>query len=64
MKEITFKFKDYLTDDRWVTRKCQVSSLDECIRIYGLNESDVEYKIINIVNLNTLESEMKNGEAW
>lgn len=46
MKEITFRYKDKYTNDEWRTQHCIVSSLDECIRIYGLNE--IEYEISGI----------------
>ena len=48
MLEITFKFKDWLSKGEWKTRHCTVSSIDECIRIYGLNDNDVDYEIIEV----------------
>ena len=49
MLNITFKFKDnYCAPDHWVTRHCTVPSVEECIRIYGLEDSDVEYRIIEM----------------
>lgn len=51
MVEITFKYKDAWSKGRWNTQSCVVSSLDECIRIYGLKEPDVEYEIISIRKL-------------
>ena len=49
MLNITFKFRDgYCTPDHWITRHCTVESIEECIKIYGLEEPDVEYKIITI----------------
>ena len=47
MKEITFKYRDYLCNDgKWRTQHCIVESIDECIKIYGLNDPDVEYEIV------------------
>ena len=49
MKEITFKFKDNLClDENWRTQHCTVNSVDECIRIYGLNDIGVEYEILEV----------------
>ena len=48
MIEITFKYRDQYSNWEWRIQHCTVSSIDECIRIYGLNESDVEYEIIEI----------------
>ena len=48
MKKITFKFRDNLSNWEWRTRHCEVESIEECIRIYGLNDSDVDYEIITV----------------
>lgn len=48
MKEITFKYADVMSNWEWRTQHCTVESVDECIRIYGLNKSNVEYEIIEI----------------
>ena len=48
MKEITFKYADSMSNWEWRTQHCTVSSVDECIRIYGLDASDVNYEIIDI----------------
>lgn len=48
MLSITFKYRDNLSNWEWKTRHCTVSSVEECIRIYGLNNGDVDYKIIEI----------------
>ena len=48
MKKITFRFKDWLSKGEWRTRHCTVESVDECIRIYGLDDSDVEYEILEV----------------
>lgn len=47
MKEITFKYADALSNWQWRTQKCTVSSLMECIKIYGLCV-DCEYEILEI----------------
>ena len=48
MKEITFKYADALSNWEWRTQHCTVESVDECIRIYGLDNNDVEYEIISM----------------
>lgn len=48
MKKITFEYMDAYSRGKWRTQTCVVSSLRECIRIYGLNEGDVEYRIVSI----------------
>ena len=49
MLSITFKYRDNLSNWEWRTQHCTVSSVDECIRIYGLNECD--YEIIEVKEL-------------
>ena len=42
MKHFKIEFKEtYMTKS--VVRECEVSDLDEAIKIYGLNEPDIEY---------------------
>jgi len=48
MLHIKFKYKDKYTKGNWNTQECHVSSISECIRIYGLEESDVEYEILEV----------------
>ena len=43
----TFKYKDYLSKGEWRTQHCTVESINECIRIYGLDEDDVEWELIS-----------------
>lgn len=42
MKKFVVKFKETYMD-KPVIRECEVSSLDEVIKIYELNNSDIEY---------------------
>ena len=42
MKRIVVEFKEKYLDIP-VARECVVPSLDDVIRIYGLNNSDIEY---------------------
>ena len=48
MKRITFRFADAMSNYQWITRSCTVESVDECIRIYGLDEGAVVYEIISV----------------
>ncbi len=52
MLEITFKYRDAMSNWQWRTQSCSVSSLSECIRIYGLEESDVDYEILDVKDVN------------
>lgn len=47
MKKITFKYKDSLSRGEWRTQWCIISSVEECIKIYGLGV-DCEYEIISV----------------
>lgn len=49
MKKITFRFKDWLSKGEWRTRHCTVESVEECIKIYGLEDDPtVEYEILEV----------------
>lgn len=47
MLEITFKYRDALSNWEWRTRHCVMSSVEECIKIYGLG-IDCDYEIIEV----------------
>lgn len=51
MVEITFRYKDELSNWEWRTQHCVVSSVEECIRIYGLGV-DCEYEILEVKEVN------------
>ena len=42
MYEITFRYRDFYSKYEWRVQHCTVSSIEECIRIYGLDECDHE----------------------
>ena len=46
MYKITFRYRDSLSRGEWRTQHCTVSSVEECIKIYGLNEC--EYEILEV----------------
>ena len=48
LKSITFRYRDNLSDWEWRTQHCTVSSVEECIRIYGLDLGDCEYEILEV----------------
>ena len=47
MLHIKFRYADYLSNWEWREQECDVSSIDECKRIYGLG-IDCKYEIISI----------------
>lgn len=47
MVHIKFKYKDEFSHGKWSEQECTVSSLKECIKIYGLG-IDCEYRILSV----------------
>jgi len=47
MVEVTFRYKDELSNWEWRTQKCTVRSVEECKKIYGLG-IDCEYEILEV----------------
>jgi len=50
MLEIKFKYRDSLSNWQWCEQQCVVSSVSECIKIYGLG-LDCDYEIISVKEL-------------
>lgn len=48
LKRIKFRYADELSKWNWREQECIVSSVEECKRIYGLDEDGVMYEIISI----------------
>ena len=49
MKRIKFKYKDkYTKPGQWSEQECVMESVRECIKFYGLDQPDVEYKIVSV----------------
>lgn len=48
MLHIKFKYRDSMSHWEWREQECTVSSVSECIKIYGLNEGDCDYEIISV----------------
>ena len=51
MKRIKFKYADSLSNWEWREQSCTIDSVDECIRIYGLLDGDVNYEILEVQEL-------------
>ena len=51
MKHIKFRYRDNWSNWEWREQECEVSSLRECIKIYGLDQGDVDYEIIEIIEV-------------
>lgn len=49
MFRIKFKYKDEYTHGEWSTQRCTVESVEECKKIYGLNE--VEHEILEVIEI-------------
>ena len=47
MFKIEFEYKDKYTNGKWSKQSCMVSSVEECIKVYGLGV-DCEYRIISV----------------
>lgn len=47
MFEITFEYRDEMSDWQWRRQSCIMSSVAECKRIYGLG-IDCDYRIISV----------------
>lgn len=48
MLSIKFRYRDKMSNWQWREQRCEVSSVAECIRIYGLDAGDVDYEIIEV----------------
>lgn len=51
MLRITFRYKDEYSKGKWRTQSCTMSSVEECIKVYGLG-IDCEYEILNVEEVN------------
>lgn len=50
MVKVVFEYRDqYCLDGKFHKQECQVSSVEECIKLYGLNEC--EYHILSVENI-------------
>lgn len=47
MLHIKFKYRDLMSNWQWREQECEVGSVQECIRIYGLG-IDCDYEILDV----------------
>ena len=47
MVKIKFEYRDEMSNWEWKEQECVVSSVEECIKIYGLG-IDCDYRIIEV----------------
>ena len=47
MLRIKFEYRDAWSHGEWRKQECVMSSVSECIRIYGLG-TDCEYRIVSV----------------
>jgi hypothetical protein len=52
MVHIKFKYRDEYSRGRWNTQECTVRSVEECKQIYGLDNGDCEYEILEVKEAN------------
>lgn len=47
--EIEFEYQDaYSSSGTWSRQSCVVRDVEECIKIYGLREPGVRYRIVSV----------------
>ena len=54
MLHITFEYMDNWSHGEWNRQECIMSSVRECIKVYGLGV-DCEYRIISVEDLDKRE---------
>lgn len=47
MKKITFRYADEMSNWKWRTQHCYMTTVQECIKVYGLGV-DCKYEIVSI----------------
>lgn len=50
MLRIKFRYRDEMSHGEWREQECIMSSVNECIKVYGLG-IDCEYQIISVEEL-------------
>ena len=50
MFNIKFKYRDQMSNWEWREQECTMSSVAECIKVYGLGV-DCDYEIISVVQV-------------
>lgn len=60
MLHIVFEYADAMSGWAWRRQECVVSSISECIRLYGLGD-DCEYRIVSVEPVASAEMR-RNGD--
>lgn len=61
--DIKFRYKDELSKGEWRHQKCYTGGIEECKRIYGLDDEDVEaYEILEVDGKLTREGKFEKIE--
>ena len=47
MVHVVFEYADAMSNWEWRKQECEVSSVEECIKLYGLGV-DCDYRIISV----------------
>lgn len=50
MKRIVFEYMDKFTYGEWNRQECIMSSVEQCIKVYGLGV-DCQYRIISVEDI-------------
>lgn len=50
MKRIVFEYRDEMSRWEWRRQYCEVPSVEECMRLYGLGK-DCDYRILSVEDL-------------
>lgn len=53
MLHIVFRYKDAWSRGEWRKQECTVTSVDKCIKLYGLNEPDCQYEILEVTEISS-----------
>lgn len=46
MLSIKFRYKDRFTHGHWAYQSCEMESVEDCIRFYGLKDGCEDYEIL------------------
>lgn len=52
MVQVKFRYADKLSGWKWREQQCVVEDVEDCIAIYGLDEDDCEYEILDVKDMN------------
>jgi hypothetical protein len=46
--EISFEYRDAFSHGEWRRQSCLMPSVEDAVRVYGLDEDDVDYRILDV----------------